>query len=154
MAKKPVRTDRSQAITDTIYELAKGRGYDVSGLYPATLRRIRELIEYTKDPDQVELVARYALDADRHEFVAYKSLALNHFEMLRDKLEVPDGAWSYALLLETAAPQRRDAIDYWLREWRDGELAGDDVMVFNATKKLELLRERDEEERAALDTAL
>ena len=120
MARRP-RDERAQAITDAVYERAKAAGHDLDSLYPATLKRVRELVEEVGDPDQVELVCLAVVRLDGPRFVAYRSLTWGTYEWVRDTLDVPEGAWSYALWAEhLPEDELRDSAEYWLRRWYDG----------------------------------
>lgn len=107
-------------------------------MYAATLKKVRELVDESGDPDMVETIVLQVVAQDRERFVAYRSLTLNTFEYFRDMMEVPAGGWGYALVMETTAdPRVADTLDYWLRCWRDAELAQDEPAVWRARQKLE-----------------
>lgn len=140
MARVPA--SRADEIATRVYELAKAQGYSLRGLYPSVLKRVKELCEATKDPDQVELVALASLGLDGEDFVAWSSLAWNRFEFLRDQLDVPKGGWRYALFLELLdAGELRDSADYWYARWRDAAAVGDYSTVAHAKKMLDKLME-------------
>ena len=137
--KAPVRTERAQVITDHIYESVKASGGNVTAIYAATLKRVRELLDGRDDPDEVEVVCLALADQDGDKFVSWRSLGWGSYEFFRDQLNVPKGGWVYALAAMTANEQYADSIDYWLRKWRDSELNGDEVGVYESRQKLEQL---------------
>lgn len=135
---------RADEITTHLYEIAKARGMNLRGMYPSTLKRIRELVEATKNPDQVELIALIAMDRDGMDFVAWQSLAWNAYEFFRDQLEVPEGAWKYALALEQMDDgPLRDSVDYWVHRWYDARDVDDMTTIIKARKALDRLLELD-----------
>lgn len=140
----------AELITDAVYDRAKVNGYPLEGLYPATLKRVRELLEETADPAQVEVVALACLELDGAAFVAHRSLSWGTYDYVRSMLDVPSAGWGYALLLEHLPEGRmRDSVDYWLRRWRDYELVGDEVEADRCRRQLEKLRQVHEDELEA-----
>lgn len=143
-AATPKAKTRADEITTHLYEIAKSRGMNLRGMYPSTLKRIRELVEATKDPDQVELIALIAMDRDSGDFVAWQSLAWNAYEFFRDQLDVPPGAWKYALALEQMDEgPLRDSVDYWVQLWYDARDVDDRTSIQRARKALDKLLELD-----------
>ena len=139
---------RPDLITTAIYERAREAGCPLRGLYPSTLRRVRELCEEVGDDDQVEVVALAALELDGVGFVAHRTLSWGTFEYVRDSLRVPDGGWGYALLvLRLPEGRARDSVDYWLRRWRDAD-GVDEVEADRARRQLAKLRDAVEDEEA------
>lgn len=135
----PRLKDRTEEVVDAIYFAVKARQGTTKTLFPALKKRITDLVNEVKDADQVELVCLTILD-DSHEFSAWKDFNWVYFEMIRDSLEVPDGAWKYALWsYRTKDAKIQESVNYWLGKWFDGVLDRDMEEIVAAQSGLENL---------------
>lgn len=124
-------------VADALYQKLKERGENP--VYPALIKRVMDILEHQNDPAEVELVCSTIID-DSHDFSAWKDFNYVWYEYTKDSLEVPDGAWQYALwAYQTHDSTLKTSLNYWLGEWYDADFAGDAKKIKNAQEQLEKL---------------
>lgn len=110
--------------------------------------RLQKLVERyvtaTHNDAQVELVFRSILRQGRWESIDW--LSWDQYTLFRRALEVPDGAWTFALWADglTAGSRLRRSADYWLGLWADSIEAGNAAEQDQAAAMLGRLRDRAE----------
>src|ERR1035437_4271102 len=140
-----------QLITARLYEYFKTLGIPLP-MFGAIKRRVKFLIDETKDPDMVELVVMSVAREELDNFSILLSLGAMGFDYSRRLLDVPEGAWEYALwedkLIENEGSSTSDdkvalrrSIGYWLGKWRDAEASYDDSGMKTAEKWLIKLKD-------------
>lgn len=88
--------------------------------FPAVIKRVADLLAETGDADMVWLVCLEAIRGTGASFEAMKHLGPVMFDVVRSKLEIPDGAWRYALWADQCEDAKaRASADYWLGVWAD-----------------------------------
>ena len=167
------RTQAEQEIVDSIYyetkvkllctqlgreptkaevEKFKPRGGAFASHIAAVEMVRRRMAEF--GPDATELVALYGVRTRQGDYDPLASLSILSFEWVRRELEVPDGAWGYALWAYKLEPgSRKASADYWLIRWKDGEGHPDSVegdrMIAQSKRMLAVLRGEESDEKAA-----
>ena len=130
-----------QAVTASIYDELQARGLTLLA-YGLVRGRVKQLLQDMGDPAQVELLALWLAQRAGEKFGVTYSLNQRSLALARVALDVPDGAWRWALWLWKLPPGRyRDSVDYWLGRWRDGLDVYDDRMVTEAQEMLQRLRD-------------
>ncbi len=108
-----------QVIAGNLWEQTKARGRKPTWMFIAVRRRLQQILDDVKDPFQVELLARRIEEEDGERFSA-SALSYARYEFWRDQLQVPEGAWEYALMAHLLPAGRdQDSVDYWVAQWQD-----------------------------------
>lgn len=119
MTKKTTRTPE-QEIASAIYERLRDRHGVKMEVFAAVVRQVRNLLAEVKDPNEVELVCLALADRDQENFSAFYSLNWGSYEYFRHELDIPDGAWKWALWAYKLEPGPvQQSADYWLALWKD-----------------------------------
>ncbi len=143
--------DGKTLLTDTLYEAVKKRlnedGIKVDqALYPALRKRVNDITEEVTDLNEVALVCLTIIDESTN-FSAWKEFNWGHYEYVHDSLEVPDGAWQYALwAYELTNGKVRDSVNYWLGRWFDADQDGDESIIRDCKEKLSILWSKHKED--------
>jgi hypothetical protein len=116
------RAHRSKRELDAWKRANRGRLF----FFPAVVKRVSDLLAEAGDADMVQLVCLEAIRSTGAGFEAMKHLGPVMFDVVRSRLEVPDGAWRYALWTDQCDDRRaRRSAEYWLGLWADCEDAYD-----------------------------
>lgn len=106
--------------------------------FPAVVKRVSDLMAETGDADMVWLVCLEAIRGTGAQFEAMKHLGPVMFDVVRSRLQVPDGAWRYALWADQCDnPRAKWSAEYWLGEWADAEEAFDQARIERARSMLD-----------------
>lgn len=133
---KPV-PDKITTLTNLLYEAAKKRGD--APLYPALRKKMNDITSEVSDMDEIELVCLTIID-DSIDFASWKNLAWTSYEYMRNSLEVPDGAWKFALwAYHLTNGQVRESINYWLGVWYDAVQSDEEYQRDRAKNQLDNL---------------
>ena len=137
---QPKEKDRLTTLVDRLYEIIKSNNSGQNKtLYPSLRKRVADLVDQVNDFDEVELVLRTIID-DSYEFSVWKSFNWVYYEMVRDSLEVPDGAWKYALWSYGQKEKKvQESVNYWLGLWFDAAQEGDTKGIDKAKNGIENL---------------
>lgn len=108
--------------------------------FPAVIKRVADLLGETGDADMVWLVCLEAIRGTGASFEAMKHLGPVMFDVVRSRLEIPDGAWMYALWADQCedAKAKRSA-EHWLGFWSDSADAFDKAGMDRARTMLDKL---------------
>lgn len=129
--------DRLSQVVSTLYEILKKESKGQKVLYSALRKRVSDLADEAEDLDQVELVCRTIID-DTVDFSVWKNFNWVYYEFIRDSLEVPNGAWRYALWSYKTSDVQ-ESVNFWLGEWMDADQIGDKKAIEKARNGLENL---------------
>lgn len=137
----PKKKTRLDEVIDNIYYAIKAmekKKIDHT-LFPSLKKRVSDIYAEVKDYDQVELVCLTIFD-DSYDFHVWKDFSWVHYEWIRDSLEVPEGAWKYALWsYKSKDAKLQETINAWLGRWYDGNLDLDLEAIAHAQNGLENL---------------
>lgn len=135
----PKKKSKLDEVIDNVYYAIKAREMADKTLFPALRKRLTDIHAEIKDYDQLELVCLTILD-DANEFNVWKDFNWVYFEMVRDTLEVPEGAWKYALWSYKSKDRKlQETVNAWLGRWYDGNLDRDLEEIAHAQNGLENL---------------
>jgi hypothetical protein len=113
-------------------------------------RRIKEFGE-----DATELVALYGARTRSGEYDPLAALSILAFEVVRRDLEIPDGAWAYALwAYKLEGGPVKTSAEYWLTRWKDGEDLPDSAegaKMMEASRKMLDILMRDSDDELAVE---
>ena len=117
--------------------------------FGAVIKRLVDYYSDCKDLSQVELVALTSLRHGDDDFDAVQHLGPLSMGLFRRALEVPDGAWDFALWIDgqPRGPVRVSA-EYWMGKWMDAGDTYDDAEIALARKMLGKLMSNDNNEEA------
>lgn len=135
---QPKRAEKTLDLYKRIEEKLRSRG--ITPNYGALRKRVNDIIKEVEDIDEIELVLYTLIDDSHEDFASWKDFNWLSYERSKESLEVPDGAWRFALWSYTLQnPKVRDSVNYWLGEWYDAAEDWDQEKIDNAKYKLELL---------------
>lgn len=101
--------------------------------FPAVIKRIADLLTETGDSDMVWLVCLEAIRGTGAGFEAMKHLGPVMFDVVKSKLDLPDGAWMYALWTDQCEDiKAKRSAEYWLGLWSDSDDAYDKAGIERA----------------------
>jgi hypothetical protein len=125
-----------QDIVDRIYADLQETGVPMP-LHRAVVKRVSSFLQDVDDRALVELVIRESVRADGANFSIPFTLDPVAFEHTRRRLDIPDGAWRYALwAYDCDRPDLKQSVEYWINAWRDGIDAEDGAIVERAREML------------------
>ena len=133
-------TDRLSQVVGNLYSLLKQDNKNTKVLFSALKKRVGDLADEVGDLDQLELVLITILD-DALNFSVWKDFNWVWYEYTRDSLEVPEGAWKYALwsYRNPKNAKLQESVNYWLGEWMDAASISDPKGIERARNGLENL---------------
>ncbi len=143
----PRRHRESQAqitnrVATTVCELAARDGIPTDGTTYGMLHSYAaEVLKYASGADELTLVLLECVRTDAIKIDSTTMAKWYTYRLVREELDIPDEAWSYALWAEQLEDgQARDSADYWLALWYASARIGDTPDVARARSMLKLLR--------------
>lgn len=133
------------AVSATAIRTSEERGSDPpTNAQASLLRRMGDLLDDVAggDFDQLEMVCSEIASQDGSKFTAWFSLSPIRFEWVRDEMDIPEGAWSFARWEKELPPGTlKDSLSYWIGYWSDSVSGWNPEGVERAKKNLQLLRD-------------